>query len=935
MTAIHIIQLSRLFDAFRPLSPAEREALLADLPQSQRVYIPSLREMLLQLDRMDEQPLLHTLPQLNAPTVDLAREGDLVGPYRLLHPLGRGGMSEVWLAERADEGVKRQVAVKLPLLTLNTQQQLERFVRERDVLATLEHPHIARLYDAGVTPAGQPYLVLEHIDGLPLTRYCDEHKLGVAARLGLFLQVLAAVEYAHSHLVVHRDLKPSNILVDAQGQVKLLDFGIAKLLPTPDTESSYLQTTQNGGWALTLLYAAPEQIKNRPISTSADVYALGVVLFELLTGEWPYALRVQHCRRDPFLMSDLMHAVLHDEPAHLSEVVTQEKTVQRWGCASLKNLRDELQGDLNIIALKALRKLPEQRYRSAESFADDLQRFLNHQPIAARPPSWIYRARLFTRRHRGTSLGASIGVVAAIIFGSLAWQQHQQSIEYQERASTIHSFMLDLVNDAEPDENQSEAPVTAKQLVDGAVKRARRTFSDKPRLKGELLNELGYMYGHIGDPAAAKALRDEGLALLEANAPNADPALNKARAYRAITLVRQEGRDKLERGRALAQVVIDRCRSDDVECAKARFFALGALATVDEKLGHCGKSLINRQQALHEARLGFGRTHTETLQSLTDFSIAARNAGRYLEAQEALEELLAITFNRTLRAGLRTSISILKARLDIDLGRYELAESSLRELLKTDANSSRSPIDTGWSYYANGQMVLKSGLLSEALYAQGDLQGAKQAAERAITLIGSTQAKAESGEALRSLARTMGLMGKPVIALSRVQLLINKLPVSSSNSICMLQLHLIRGELLARAGELLSARKELEDVSNKVPLVKPDVHFVLLAKALDQLGCVLRALGKPDQALSRHVKARSLMRKVLPAEHPLLARNALYMAVARMEAAKGGGLEPVLRQATHYKSLFPAESVWRQIVDSYLDASCTPTSQQPECLMLL
>jgi serine/threonine-protein kinase len=261
LTPARIVELSRLLDEVLVLEPDEREAWLARLPDGRRDYAPCLRNMLRKHGRMDEQPLLTTLPRLSDPETDAMQAGDLVGPYRLIRLLGRGGMSVVWLAERADEGLRRQVALKLPLLTLNTPQQLERFARERDVLAGLEHAHIARLYEAGTSPGGRPYLVLECVYGEPLTRYCGERGLSLPARLRLFLQVLDAVAYAHAHLVVHRDLKPANILVDGRGQVKLLDFGIAKLLPGPGQAGDHAPATLHSGWAMTPRYAAPEQLQ--------------------------------------------------------------------------------------------------------------------------------------------------------------------------------------------------------------------------------------------------------------------------------------------------------------------------------------------------------------------------------------------------------------------------------------------------------------------------------------------------------------------------------------------------------------------------------------------------------------------------------------------------------------------------------------------------
>ena len=341
-----------------------------------------------------------------------------MGPYRLVREIGRGGMSSVWLAERPDGIVKRDVALKMPLRTLDSPAQIERFERERDVLAMLAHPQIARLYDAGVTPAGQPFIVLEPVDGLPITAACDARQLGVASRLQVFMQALAAVGHAHKHLVVHRDIKPSNVFVDAHGQVKLLDFGIAKLLvdpllldPLAGTGPSPL--TRDAGCALTPGYAAPEQMDGRPISTATDVYALGVLLYELLTGRLPNAGAQAS-------VAQALAAALHVVPEPPSLAGFDAATAQRRSLPDAARLQALLDGDLDTIVLKALRKNPAERYGSVEAFADDLTRYLEHRPITARAPSFLHRTRLFMRRHRRVGAVAALGLLGVIGFAGTA-----------------------------------------------------------------------------------------------------------------------------------------------------------------------------------------------------------------------------------------------------------------------------------------------------------------------------------------------------------------------------------------------------------------------------------------------------------------------------------------------------------------------------------
>ena len=346
------VALSRLLDEALELAPAERQAWLETLPHEASGLGPTLRELLAAHATGETTEFLRTLPRLWPALVDgegpRLHEGAGIGPYRLLRRLGQGGMGSVWLATRSDGVLKRPVALKLPHAPSRGAQIAERFARERDILAALEHPHIARLYDAGVADDGQPFLALEYIEGEPLVDFCDKRHLDLSARLRLFLQVLDAVQYAHAHLVVHRDLKPSNILVTHQGQVRLLDFGIAKLIAEEPAAESEL--TQAAGRLLTPDYASPEQISGAPLTTATDVYSLGVILYQLISGERPYRLR-----RDS--RGALEDAILEAEIARPSAACADSEKASLRGLP-LKKLQKLLRGDLDNIVLEALRRLP-------------------------------------------------------------------------------------------------------------------------------------------------------------------------------------------------------------------------------------------------------------------------------------------------------------------------------------------------------------------------------------------------------------------------------------------------------------------------------------------------------------------------------------------------------------------------------------------------
>src|SRR5689334_5806396 len=423
--------LDRLLSA----DESQRENLLGELGAADAALRTRVERMLAVALAPDHSRVLGKvvvdgLTHLNLEAAASLQEGMVLAGYRLIRELGRGGMAVVWLAERADGVVKRQVALKMPMFILQGEVDVARFARERDALASLSHPNVARLYDAGVLPSGQPFIVLERVDGVPLTLYCDERKLDVIARLRLFFQVLAAVDHAHKHLLVHRDLKPSNILVDAEGQVKLLDFGIAKLLD--DSEAATAPLTEQAGGAMTPLYAAPEQLRGGAISTLTDVYSLGVVLHELLAGALPY--RAPKGGRASLV--DVLEAQGRGELPRASLANIEESAALARG-TTVPKLRAALAGDLDTIIGKAMRIAPDQRYDSVAHVAEDLRRFLSHRPIAARRPGLLYTARLALVRHRFAATVGAAGLVSVGVAGVVAWQQHRESVAHAERTAAV------------------------------------------------------------------------------------------------------------------------------------------------------------------------------------------------------------------------------------------------------------------------------------------------------------------------------------------------------------------------------------------------------------------------------------------------------------------------------------------------------------------
>ena len=530
-------ELFNLLDTLLDLSEAERAEELGRIGREAPEVRTKLEKLLadtedgLGVDAM--QPLFTDRPAFAVGngrfSLPMAFEaGSEVGPYRLLREIGHGGMSTVWLVNRSDGQMQRDIALKLPHIFLHQASFSERFSRERDILAALTHPNIARLYDAGISHAGQPYLAMEYVEGAPLLEHCDTRRLSVDARVELFLQVLDAVRYAHSKLVLHRDLKPSNILVTAAEQVRLLDFGIAKLIV--DGAVNETELTHLGGRALTLAYASPEQVGGRPLGTASDVYSLGVILSELLTGARPY--RLQNDSRGA-----LEDAIRIERPQRLSQTVHVDQAAR---CDTvLSKLVEQLRGDLEAIVTKALRKEPELRYQTVDALRADLVRRQRGEPVEARHGARGYVFGRFVRRHRLLVSAAAMGLIlVATGVSGIAWQEHQARREAMradveaKKANAVKDFLLDIFKQSSL-RNPSGAQarhVTAEQLLDIGAQRIKVQLRDEPEVRGELLDTLGQLYGELGFPGRNAELQMEHLAGLQVRDKDPATSVEAARA---------------------------------------------------------------------------------------------------------------------------------------------------------------------------------------------------------------------------------------------------------------------------------------------------------------------------------------------------------------------------------------------------------------------
>ena len=545
--------LSRLLDEALALHPSERGPWLASLSGRDAGHRATLAQLLAEADNPNDRFLTRPgLDDLRAAAQDTASErpGMRVGPYLLERQIGSGGMGSVWLARRVDGVLERAVALKLPHVSwvpsLNA-----RLARERDILARLTHPNIARLYDAGADERGRPYLALEYVEGVPIDVYVKKNSLDLRQRLLLFKQVASAVAYAHIHLVVHRDLKPSNVLVDADGAAHLLDFGVAKLLS--DEAEGLTQLTRAAGRMLTPGYASPEQIHGDPITVASDVYSLGVLLFEMLTGSRPFH-------------------VTGTSLTELEASATEELPPLASSRATAKPTQRALRGDLDTILAKTLRREPEARYRTVDALIDDLDRHINGEPVLARPASNWYRASRFVSRHRDyVALAASaliavfIGTGIAVVQAKRATMEAQRAEAQAERAEAVRDFVIGLfdLNHGDDPNKLYLRQLPADALVERGTRRISARYENKPALRAEMMGIAGTIFADIGDSRHAIEMVNGQLAALDVTPSN--------------------DRGRVEALRVLARAQVQEMRNDRAEETLIEAIQVGASLTPTEQ----------------------------------------------------------------------------------------------------------------------------------------------------------------------------------------------------------------------------------------------------------------------------------------------------------------------------------------------------------------
>jgi serine/threonine-protein kinase len=609
-----------------------------------------LASLLAEHDHLQESLFLEgALPLVQHSDDMRSLKGQVVGAYRLHSLIGQGGMGSVWLAERCDGRFEGRVAVKLLNIALVGRAGEERFRREGNFLAKLTHPHIARLIDAGVSAGSQPYLVLEHVNGQPIDRYCDEQTLRIEARIRLFLDVLEAVAHAHANLIVHRDIKPANVLVSVDGQVKLLDFGIAKLMTgdgpwggSPVVEANAL--TREGGAPLTPEYAAPEQLAQGPVTTATDVYALGVLLYVLLSGQHPVGAAV----RSPVT---LIRAIVDVEPRRMSDaVVSRTETPDALAdhaarCdTTLGRLRRALLGDLDTIVAKALKKDASERYVSVTALADDLRRFLRREPIGARPDTLQYRATRFVRRH---VRGVAASTITVLMLGGLtAFYTDRVTTERDRaqreavKAARVSETLTGLLMGADPIANRATADgLTVGGLLDAAAERVQNELVDQPEAQAEIFTVIGRMYRRLG--MYDKAQRQLERALTTGRAAFGPAHASVAQTLNDLGALAAEKGDYKTAAASLESALSIRRRIYGPEHTKVAD-TLAELGRIYQDQGLNERAEPVHREALAIRRKALGDEHGETAVSFSDLASVLRLKGDLEGAEALLRQSLAV-----------------------------------------------------------------------------------------------------------------------------------------------------------------------------------------------------------------------------------------------------------------------------------------------------
>ena len=859
-------RVEELVDELLDLAPDERNAALRQVARDDGPLAEEAERLVsaMHTDAADvlDSPLAVSFPELVSDAAEATiqgRAGTLLGKYRLVRVLGRGGMGVVYLAERADQEFEHQVAVKLMPRGLETAETERRFRLERQVLARLEHPHIARLLDGGVTDEGYPFLVMEVVEGEPIDAWCAARDLGLSKRLRLFVDVCDAVQYAHQNLVIHRDLKPANILVTAGGTVKLLDFGVAKLVE----EEGGLETVTRFQ-PRTAAYASPEQLADRPVSTASDVYSLGVVLYRLLTGRLP------HEGERPTAGGAERAPLRPSEAAAREQVEAAEGAPARWS--------RRLAGDLDRILLKALAAEPGDRYATAAALGEDLRRFLGGLPVTAREPTLGYRARKLVARHRVASVAAAlVALTLTLSLVAVLWQARRARVE-AERASRVAGLLSGLFADTDPYVREERA-LTMRELVDRGLERVRDELGDDPVIQAQLLEVLGLASAGQGDGERAVEALEEAVELRRRAQGPRHPATGRAMRSLAFTLLHQGRPDEaaplVDEALSIAEESVG---PEAIETAEA-LFVLGML--------HSARGELEGSAEAYRRVVEIRRRHATTPDAslaiaLTQLSGALDALGGTDESLGLLREALAMG-EATLGEG-HPEVANMRNNLGVRLhrtGAYREAETHYRRALELlEERLGPGAGGTADSLTNLGRVLLE----------QGDFERARPYLARSVE-INRAHASATSPNSIASeinlatveleLGRFAAARDRYRDALARFEELVGSDHQASARTRSLL------GRALALGGEPKEAEGELREAL-RVQRAAP-AQAMVLDETLVALGCLLIDTGRPAAAEPLLREALAMREAALAPDHWRLAEVRIELAAIRL--ARGEAVE--------------------------------------------
>ena len=785
--------------------------------------------------------------------------GDRVGVWQLEKVLGHGGMGTVYLASRADDQFQSKAAIKVIRVDLESAPDLiMRFRVERQILANLSHPNIARLLDGGSTDTGAPYLVMEYVEGQPLDRYIESARPSLRQRLLLFRELCGAVQYAHQNLVVHRDLKPGNVYVNGQGSPVLLDFGIAKLL-APSAANDKPLLTRAAERLMTPEYASPEQLRGDTITTATDVYGLGVLLYELIA------------QKRPFDVAGLSPAAVE---RLVCETVPEPPSTAASHSAQLLAFGQVLPAELDNVVCKAMHKDPARRYASAGEFGQDIDNFLNGFPVRARPDTWTYRTTKFIRRHK---VAASAALLFALTVTSLVIALAMQSREARQQARTaeqVATFLVSLFKTSRPDEAKGRV-LTAREILDQGAKRISTELASEPLVQSRLLETLGTVYYTIGAYDRAESLLQQSVQIL--HRLGGDETAEAAEATGVLALVAlQRGKleDAVERQRKTIAVLLRVKGENSVEMASS----LSNMGLMLSGLGDLNGAVESYRKAISiKARSGSFEDES-TLTYKNNLEMALADLGRYKEAEplarEVLQTRLRLLGNSHSHVG--NSLNNLAFVL-MQLGRYTEAESFERQALDL-----RRKI-FGKENFEVGQTC---GMLATILTRMGRYQEAQQLAEEAVEIRSRTQGPDSLGVAFAREALALSVLGSGDARRAR-QLLEQ---VRATREAKLKPGHSNLADVNDELGLVDMAEEKLENAlahfrqALSIRTQKFGPEHVSLASIENHVGEAELALGNLAESRQHFESALRLTRRSLPPAHPTEAEALLGLSMLEGKA---------------------------------------------------